>query len=425
MSSDGINYFTCNQTGEKVDSEGRGYFTITGMQESTTSQSVKITTSEGSYTTATVMVSWNNSIVLDNYSLSGTPDETYKINYKVCPPDSTLSWTGHSGYMTITECVTKTDENYREGYLKIVPSKETPETGLDITLTHTNSSTGKVFQKLTVPMVFTYSKYDFKVSNLFIDGYFSKYDETSNIFTLSDGDTIAFDLETEQKFVTIETLRADTAACSDKVTVTVGNNNKTITIKNKDNTDYTSDVYKITKIRYPSGDSWKSSKWRWTSNNNSNPIQPAAWWVLYCGSTYYGRTDTNETIDSSVTSYSEYSDKLNQAFSNVTMYIPESEFKNYPYLYQKTAQHFDWYGSANINIPVGPLAINSNASLTNSEGKKYKAPASSGVLSEPKPIGSAQVGLTITTSSGKTIIRTIYISVERRYCSRNDNDLVE
>ena len=107
------------------------------------------------------------------------------------------------------------------------------------------------------------------------------------------------------------------------------------------------------------------------------------------------------------------------------MYIPKSEFENYPYLYQKTEENWSWNGSFHISIPVGPLAINSNASLTNSDGKKYKAPASSGVLSEPKPIGSAQVGLTITTSSGKTIIRTIYISVEKRYCSRNDNDLVE
>ncbi len=270
-------------------------------------------------------------------------------------------------------------------------------------------------------MVFTYSKYDFKVSNLFIDGYFSKYDENSNIFTLSDGDTIAFDLETEQKFVTIENLRADTAACSGDATITVSNN-KRVTIKNSTE-DKILPVYKITKLRYLSGDSWKSSKWRWTSDNNNNPYQPRAWWVLYCGSTYYGRTGDNETIDSSVTSYSEYSDKLNQAFSNVTMYIPESEFKNYPYLYQKTAQHFDWYSSANINIPVGPLAINSNASLTNMDGYYYKAPASSGVLSDSHQNKTFQFDLTITTSSDKTISRTIYVIKEYHYCSRNNDDV--
>ena len=71
--TDGINYFTCNQTGEKVDSEGRGYFTITGMQESSVVQTLRLTSSEGSYTTASVMVAWNNSIVLDNYPLSSSP----------------------------------------------------------------------------------------------------------------------------------------------------------------------------------------------------------------------------------------------------------------------------------------------------------------------------------------------------------------
>ena len=321
--------------------------------------------------------------------------------------------------MTITEVITKTDDNYREGYLNIVPVQETPQSGLEITLSHINSSTGKIFQKLTIPMMFVYDKYDFKISNLFIDGYFSKYDEASNVFTLSDGDTIAFDLETEQKFVTIEDLRVDNSTISDKATVTIGSNKKTVTIKNIEQ-DQADPVYKITKLRYPSGD-WKSSKWEWHAGDNGNLIQPWSWWKLYCGSTYYGCT--KGSIDSSITEYYEYSDKLNKTFSNVTMYIPKSEFENYPYLYQKTKQHWDWNGIANIDIPVGPLAINSNASLTNASGTEYKAPASSGVLSAAVHKDDFPLVLTITTSSGKVISRTLYVTREYHMCSRNDDDL--
>ena len=425
ISSDGINYFTCNQTGEKVDSEGRGYFTITGMQESTTSQSVKITTSEGSYTTATVMVSWNNSIVLDNYSLSGTPDETYKINYKVCPPDSTLSWTGHSGYMTITECVTKTDENYREGYLKIVPSKETPETGLDITLTHTNSSTGKVFQKLTVPMVFTYSKYDFKVSNLFIDGYFSKYDETSNIFTLSDGDTIAFDLETEQKFVTIENLRAVTAACSGDASITVSNN-KRVTIKNSTE-DLIQHVYKITEWQKPYINAYDSSSGTLVSCTDKTAWEISAYGgggfdSARFGIFYKGKCWANISDDKSVVTLVTGS---RQVTSNQVMYFSEADFKKIPYFYQ--AKEISRYnadiGNLHVWMKEGIITANSNASLTNEDGYYYKAPASSGVLSDSHQNKTFQFDLTITTSSGKTISRTIYVIKEYHYCSRNDDDV--
>ena len=105
------------------------------------------------------------------------------------------------------------------------------------------------------------------------------------------------------------------------------------------------------------------------------------------------------------------------------MYIPKSEFENYPYLYQKTKQHWDWNGIANIDIPVGPLAINSNASLTNASGTEYKAPASSGVLSAAVHQDDFPLVLTITTSSGKIISRTLYVTREYHMCSRNDDDL--
>ena len=423
--TDGINYFTCNQTGEKVDSEGRGYFTITGMQESSVVQTLRLTSSEGSYTTASVMVAWNNSIVLDNYSLSGTPDEPYKINYKVSPPDSTLKCTGHTGYMTITEVITKTDDNYREGYLNIVPVQETPQSGLEITLSHINSSTGKIFQKLTIPMMFVYDKYDFKISNLFIDGYFSKYDEASNVFTLSDGDTIAFDLETEQKFVTIEDLRVDNSTISDKATVTIGSNKKTVTIKNieKDRAD---PVYKITKLRYPSGDSWNSSNWKWVLGNDVlvSPewIYGDSWWNLYCGSTFYGKVKSS--IDSSVIEYSEYSNNLSKTLTTVTpMYFSQQKIENYPYLYQKQKISDSVSGVKSKTVEEGPLAINSNASLTNASGVAYKAPASSGVLSAAVHEDDFPLVLTITTSSGKIISRTLYVTREYHMCSRNDDDL--
>ena len=92
-------------------------------------------------------------------------------------------------------------------------------------------------------------------------------------------------------------------------------------------------------------------------------------------------------------------------------------------MYQKKAQHFDWLGHANIDIPVGPLAINSNASLSNASGTEYKAPASSGVLSAAVHEDDFPLVLTITTSSGKIISRTLYVTREYHMCSRNDDDL--
>ena len=105
------------------------------------------------------------------------------------------------------------------------------------------------------------------------------------------------------------------------------------------------------------------------------------------------------------------------------MYFSQQEIENYPYLYQKQKKSDSASGYASKTVEEGPLAINSNASLTNASGTEYKAPASSGVLSAAVHQDDFPLVLTITTSSGKIISRTLYVTREYHMCSRNDDDL--
>ena len=107
------------------------------------------------------------------------------------------------------------------------------------------------------------------------------------------------------------------------------------------------------------------------------------------------------------------------------MYFSEADFKKIPYFYQ--AKEISRYnadiGNLHVWMKEGIITANSNASLTNEDGYYYKAPASSGVLSDSHQNKTFQFDLTITTSSGKTISRTIYVIKEYHYCSRNDDDV--
>ena len=143
---------------------------------------------------------------------------------------------------------------------------------------------------------------------------------------------------------------------------------------------------------------------------------------MYCGSTFYGKVKSS--IDSSVIEYSEYSNNLSETLTTVTpIYFSQQKIEDYPYLYQKQKISDSVLGYKSKTVEEGPLAINSNASLTNASGVAYKAPASSGVLSEAVYKDDFPLVLTITTSSGKNISRTLYVTREYHMCSRNDDDL--
>lgn len=415
-STDGKEYFTISSSGISSDSEtGRGYFTLTGIMETTVNQSVTLTTAEGVYTNVQVVVSWQNSLSLNKTSLRGSPDEVYRIEYKVSPPNTIFEFANYEEFLDVpNEVVVSKDDDYREGYFVFTPNALTKSTET-FTLYAVNESTRKTFDTRTITANFSYDSYEMEIKNFAKSGYFSKYDGESS-FEIGDGEYVTFDLESVQKLAEIKSI-----TYSQPEGFTVSHSDTQIKIKNKTK-DMVKPCYKITKLRYPSGASWTSSGWYWKSSYTGIYPHHTLYCNLYLDEVLYGTTTKNPLVDEKYTN----TNRVKESFTVISpMYYLQDEIKKYPYLYHPCRENLHHYDLTLVSVDhileEGAIAANSNASLTDSSEQSYVMPPEKYSSSSVSTGSKESIVLVIKFKNDTQTKITIVATPKTRYCAATEN----
>ncbi len=179
-------YFTYNDLG--CDSEGVGYVEITGLKEG--SGTLACVTDGSAKASVTIKVLWEYAFEVTQSSASGTPAKTYTIDYSVNPQDANITVTSSSiATLNINREMGDVDgvQTFTgKGTVNITPTGEGSDT---ITIKASNKDTGETIGTKSVKLSFAYPTVTIKPSLVSKDGSFSRYDSSSNILYIGDGET--------------------------------------------------------------------------------------------------------------------------------------------------------------------------------------------------------------------------------------------
>jgi len=178
QSSDAKDHITYE---DKGNTDGNGTLTITGVSEGNCS--VIASTSEGSVATLSVICAWDYVFKLNRYKLTGTPDDTYSVDFEVSPIDAKIT-ADDCGFADIN---IKNNQD-GTGTITFQPTSEGTQTGF--TVYATNPANNQQIGACTVALEFKYPSVHVIPKVVSTNGNYSYYDEDTGIIHMGDGETM-------------------------------------------------------------------------------------------------------------------------------------------------------------------------------------------------------------------------------------------
>ncbi len=321
-------YFTYTDLG---NTDGKGKVRITGVEESSNS-AIQLTaiTDYSNKASLNVIVAWDYAFTLNRTSITGSPDETYSLTYKVHPESAKVEVTSYN------ECdfaeANIFANNDGTGTIIINPVKEGTGT---IKIGAINKAIGNTpFKEIDVHLDFTYgnlnlvpASYDETGKFISSNGNFSFYDDTAGIIYIGDGENVNYLIRPDRNqaekadydISTVDFNPADKNAPVITANAVSGASDMTI-YSLSGGEDRIDSVYRftnmLTSMKYPNGgdidfDSFKGLSW---VNINAASI-PSGSGSYTSGRTYVSDVQVSHGTSSVTVKYKQYKETNTYAWS--------------------------------------------------------------------------------------------------------------
>ena len=319
----GEDYFEYHDLG--CDAEGNGQIEIIGIEEG--SGILACVTDGGAKAQCSVSVSWDYKFTVNTSRISGSPDNSYIVEYTVSPVDALIEVSG-DGLCNFTQ----TNDSLGNGKVTICPQIEGSDT---ITIKAKNQNkNNEEFGKIAIPGTFYYDKLsvtyitqsDVSYADNTKTAYWSKF--ANDIITIGDGEKMTFKFsvdESKTKNLEIDAKLRDNK--NENLKLSAGATGGQFILSH--NTDTTAPAYKITtgykptykdSPNYPDGTpikmedftSYTDSDCDWYVKDFNNHYKRWGWW-------YLKNTETSSNL------YNFYSGILHGETASVTKDDKDSE----------------------------------------------------------------------------------------------------